>query len=106
MSDHDGKNLPNFSFGYGGRMCVASHLATRAMYIALLQIIANYKILRGDDAGLDLGPDTADIFVDPVKGVRDPSATAGRPNLVPLRFVPRNAAKLEARLQSSTSYGN
>lgn len=96
--DKDVRGLPNFSFGYGQRMCVASHLATRAMYVALLQLIANFKILKGDDPGLELGDDQYDMFVDPIQGVKDPSATAAKPHLVPLKFVPRDVQKLEEKI--------
>ena len=99
MDDEDAQGLTNFSFGYGQRMCVASHLATRAVYVALLQLIANFMILKGDDQGSELGDDDQyDHVIDPVKGVNDPSALTARPRLVPLRFVPRDPRKLEVRL--------
>lgn len=95
-------NLPLFAFGFGTRMCVAYHLATRALYVAFSHIFANFKIFPADHEGDQLGQDNWRDLIDPLWGVVDPTGQASSPLLFPLRFVPRDEARLRAALACST----
>ncbi|KAF4119959.1 3-hydroxyphenylacetate 6-hydroxylase [Geosmithia morbida] len=48
--DGDSLHRHQFAFGMGGRMCVASHVASKALYTVLLHLIAHFKILPEDGA--------------------------------------------------------
>ncbi|KAL4781548.1 cytochrome P450 [Aspergillus varians] len=73
-----------FAFGYGSRMCVASHLATRLVYTVLYHTIANFKIHPAEDAVED--------EADPVKGIKDPTGLGSSPKGNKARFVARGRA--------------
>ncbi len=91
---------PQFAFGFGTRMCVAYRLATQALYVAFLQILANYKILPGDSETGDFGEDNFTDLIDPLKGVVDPTSQGSSPLLLPLKLVPRHEKRLRERLES------
>lgn len=86
--------LPLFAFGFGTRMCVAYHLATRALYVVFLHLLANYKIFPEDHQGTEFGEDDDCDLIHPLKGVVDPTALGYSPLLLPLKFVPRDEERL------------
>lgn len=66
----------------GSRMCVASHLAHKALYLAFLHLIAHFKIL----------PSTSDepsSIADPIDGARDGATVSTPPKNEQARFVLR-----------------
>ncbi|KAL4962463.1 cytochrome P450 [Aspergillus stella-maris] len=75
------KHAHQFAFGYGSRMCVASHLATRLVYTVLYHAIARFEIRPAE------GQDESEA--DPIKGIRDPTALSASPRGGRVRFVPR-----------------
>ncbi|BCS17641.1 uncharacterized protein APUU_10469A [Aspergillus puulaauensis] len=79
--DNSEKHAHQFAFGYGSRMCVASHLATRLVYTVLYHTIANFEIHPASDAAED--------EVDAVKGIKDPTALSANPRGSRARFVTR-----------------
>jgi cytochrome P450 len=46
----DAVHRHQFAFGMGGRMCVASHVASRALYTVLVHLISHYKISPADES--------------------------------------------------------
>jgi 3-hydroxyphenylacetate 6-hydroxylase len=70
-------------------MCVASHVANKAVYMAFVQLISTYEIFP--EEGL-----TAEI--DPIKGIKDVKHTRAAPKPSKVKFVPRNEKALEAFL--------
>ncbi|RMJ10345.1 hypothetical protein CDV36_010037 [Fusarium kuroshium] len=79
-----------FAFGIGGRMCVASLLAHRALYTVFLHLIARFQIFPASG--------TTDEEIDPLKGLKGRSFVA-TPRGFRARFVPREGQKLESWLQ-------
>ncbi|KAK7757796.1 hypothetical protein SLS62_000174 [Diatrype stigma] len=77
-------NRHQYAFGIGGRMCVASHVATKALYTVFLHIISHFQILPAKET---MDP----IVADPIEGllVRENPIAGPKARLV--RFVPRNA---------------
>ncbi|GJC78344.1 3-hydroxyphenylacetate 6-hydroxylase [Colletotrichum liriopes] len=57
-------NRHQYAFGIGGRMCVASHVASKALYTVLLHLIAHFKMVPVEGA--------SDDEVDPVAGLAVP----------------------------------
>ncbi|KAI1077228.1 cytochrome P450 [Whalleya microplaca] len=80
-----------YSFGIGGRMCVASHLAHNALYTAFLHLIAHFRILPAEG-------ETAEA-IDPLKGLKGMTFVA-TPRGWRARFVPREGEKLAAWLDN------
>jgi 3-hydroxyphenylacetate 6-hydroxylase len=76
----------HFAFGYGGRMCVASHVANKAVYMAFLHLILTYEILPEEGSAAD---------IDPISGIKDVKHTRAAPKPSKVRFVPRNEKVLE-----------
>lgn len=72
-----------FAFGMGSRMCVASHLAQRALYLAFLHLIAHFHIEPASDE------ESASV-ADPIEGARDLKSTATAPKASRARFTPRS----------------
>ncbi|CRG92012.1 3-hydroxyphenylacetate 6-hydroxylase [Talaromyces islandicus] len=60
-----------FAFGMGSRMCVASHLAHKALYLVFLHLIAHFEILPSSS-------DEPWSIADPIDGARD-GATVSTP---------------------------
>lgn len=79
-------------------MCVASHIANRALYLVFLHLLANFKILPAESVGQEFGADTVTDDTDPVKGVRDINGLAAEPRVHALRFIPRNEERLRKAL--------
>ncbi|KAL2216045.1 cytochrome P450 [Thermoascus aurantiacus ATCC 26904] len=69
LGDSD-KHTHQFAFGYGARMCVASHLASSLLYTVLLHLLAHFEVRPA-------AQDT-DATIDPVKGLADPTALCFR----------------------------
>lgn len=70
-------------------MCVASHLAHRALYTVFLHLISRFHILP--QQGTDFKQ------IDPVSGLRDQSLVAAPAGRL-ARFIPRDGIKLESWL--------
>lgn len=66
----------------GSRMCVASHLAHKALYLAFLHLIAHFEIMPAT-------PDEPSSIADPIDGVRDGAAVSTAPKNEHAKFVPR-----------------
>ncbi|XDG05335.1 hypothetical protein ABKA04_004950 [Annulohypoxylon sp. FPYF3050] len=79
-----------YAFGIGGRMCVASHLAHKALYTVFLHLIAHFHILPSEGETIDA--------IDPIKGLQGISFV-GTPRGWRARFVPREGEKLAAWLE-------
>ena len=68
-------------------MCVASHVASRALYTVLLQLIAHFRILP------DAGGDSRDqASADPLRGLLSAENPQAQPKARSVRFVPRDEA--------------
>ncbi|KAH8690458.1 cytochrome P450 [Talaromyces proteolyticus] len=72
-----------YAFGIGGRMCVASQLAAKALYTVFLHLIAHFKLLPADG---ELSPDAAD----PLRGLLEKENSRVTPRVRHVRFVPRD----------------
>ncbi|KAL4876205.1 cytochrome P450 [Aspergillus karnatakaensis] len=75
------KHTHQFAFGYGSRMCVATHLATRLVYTVLYHTLANFEIQPASDA--------QSWEWDAIKGLKDPTALNASPAATRARFVKR-----------------
>ncbi|KUJ11266.1 cytochrome P450 [Mollisia scopiformis] len=82
------ESLSHYTFGYGGRMCVASHVANQGLYMAFLNLVARFELSPGD--GVE---DINEGCIDPMKGIQDVRATRAGPKGVKVRFVPREGRK-------------
>lgn len=80
LGDSD-KHTHQFAFGYGARMCVASHLASSLVYTVLLHLLAHFEVRPA-------AQDT-DATIDPVKGLADPTALTLFPRSSRARFILR-----------------
>ncbi|KAF5863997.1 hypothetical protein ETB97_008932 [Aspergillus alliaceus] len=79
--DDTEKLTHQFAFGYGSRMCPASHLASRLVYSVLFHLIASFEIQPAEGEG--------DEIFDPIQGLKDPTSLAAIPKGSRARFVPR-----------------
>ncbi|KAI0004414.1 cytochrome P450 [Xylariaceae sp. FL0662B] len=77
-------NRHQYAFGIGGRMCVASHVATKALYTVFLQLIAHFHILPAEDT-------TDPVEADPIEGLLMRENPIAGPKAKTVRFVPRNS---------------
>jgi 3-hydroxyphenylacetate 6-hydroxylase len=68
----------------GGRMCIANHLAHKALYTAFLHLIAHFEIL----------PATENIddpyVIDPLEGLLQKESFVATPRNCAARLVPRD----------------
>lgn len=87
-------NRHQYAFGIGGRMCVASHVATKALYTVFLHIIAHFQILPAEET---MDP----IVADPIEGLLVRENPIAGPKARSVRFVPRNADATRQTLSSS-----
>ncbi|KAI1461872.1 cytochrome P450 [Annulohypoxylon moriforme] len=77
-------NRHQYAFGIGGRMCVASHVATKALYAAFFHLIAHFQVFPAEE--------TKDpIVADPIEGLLTRENPIANPKARTVRFVPRNA---------------
>ncbi|CAG9990955.1 unnamed protein product, partial [Clonostachys byssicola] len=80
-----------FAFGMGGRMCVASHVASKALYTVFLHLVAHFRVLPAGDVFAVLGDylfvDGGEIseYIDGVKDEgRNISEAVKNTTLIPL----------------------
>ncbi|KAI1373212.1 cytochrome P450 [Hypoxylon crocopeplum] len=88
-------NRHQYAFGIGGRMCVASHVATKALYAVFLHLIAHFQILPAEDT---MDP----IVADPIEGLLTRENPIAGPKARTVRFVPRNADAIRRMLSSGS----
>lgn len=81
LGESDKQHTHQFAFGYGARMCVASHLAHSLAYTVLLHLLAHFEI---QPVALD-----TEATVDPVRGLLDPTALTVFPRGSKARLIPR-----------------
>ena len=74
-------------------MCVASHLANKALYTVFLHLIGNFEILPGKD-------DDGKIDIDPLTGIDNVNHQRAAPRWRKLRFVPRDLNRLRTALNA------
>ncbi|KZL74071.1 3-hydroxyphenylacetate 6 hydroxylase [Colletotrichum tofieldiae] len=87
-------NRHQYAFGIGGRMCVASHVASKALYTVLLHLIAHFKMVPVEGA--------SDDEVDPVAGLAVPGNHQAAPKARHVRFISRNRELTGEMLSAST----
>lgn len=94
-------NRHQYAFGIGGRMCVASHVASKALYTVFFHLIAHFQILPAEASADPFAahPDSAD----PVKGLLTKENPIVEPRGRVVRFVPRHA-DVTRRMLSSGSF--
>ncbi|KAH7014654.1 cytochrome P450 [Microdochium trichocladiopsis] len=94
--DQPATNRHQYAFGIGGRMCVASHVASKALYTVLLHLIAHFRFQPCESAE-DLFAATSQA-ADPLEGllVRENPSVEARARMV--RLVPRDEDALRAML--------
>lgn len=88
-------NRHQYAFGIGGRMCVASHVATKALYAVFLHLIAHFQILPAEDT---MDP----IVADPIEGLLTRENPIAGPKARTVRFVPRNSDVTRRMLSSGS----
>ncbi|KAI0135134.1 cytochrome P450 [Daldinia grandis] len=76
-------NRHQYAFGIGGRMCIASHVATKALYAVFIHLIAHFQILPAEDT---MDP----IVADPIEGLLTRENPIAGPKARTVRFVPRD----------------
>ncbi|KAI0846810.1 cytochrome P450 [Daldinia vernicosa] len=88
-------NRHQYAFGIGGRMCIASHVATKALYAVFLHLIAHFQILPAEDT---MDP----VVADPIEGLLTRENPIAGPKARTVRFVPRNIDVTRRMLSSET----
>ncbi|PLB49817.1 cytochrome P450 [Aspergillus steynii IBT 23096] len=83
--DNAEKHTHQFAFGYGSRMCIASHLAFRLVYTAIFHLIATFEIHPMHGQSKDAA--------DPVVGLKDPTSITAVPRAEKARLVARELTK-------------
>ncbi|KAI5866824.1 cytochrome P450 [Durotheca rogersii] len=86
-------NRHQYAFGIGGRMCVASHVATKALYAVFLHLVAHFQILPAEET---MDP----IVADPIEGLLTRENPIAGPKARTVRFIPRNAEVTKRMLSS------
>lgn len=82
--DGDVVHRHQFAFGMGGRMCVASHVASKALYTVFLHLVAHFEVLPAG-GGVD------STAWDPLEGLLSKGNHQAAPAATFVRLVPRNA---------------
>ncbi|RDL40198.1 Uncharacterized protein BP5553_00177 [Venustampulla echinocandica] len=82
------KHPHQFAFGYGGRMCVASHVSHNALYTVYLHLIAHFQICAVEG-------ETSKAALDPLEALADVEGTAATPRTFRAKFIPRDRAMLQ-----------
>ncbi|KAI2781638.1 cytochrome P450 [Daldinia loculata] len=88
-------NRHQYAFGIGGRMCIASHVATKALYAVFVHLIAHFQILPAEDT---MDP----IVADPIEGLLTRENPIAGPKARTVRFVPRNVGATRRMLSSES----
>ncbi|KAI1645519.1 cytochrome P450 [Daldinia loculata] len=88
-------NRHQYAFGIGGRMCIASHVATKALYAVFVHLIAHFQILPAEDT---MDP----IVADPIEGLLTRENPIAGPKARTVRFVPRNVDATRRMLSSES----
>lgn len=88
-------NRHQFAFGMGGRMCVASHVASKALYTVFLHLIAHFQVLPVDGT-----PDPK--AWDPLEGMLNKENPQAAPAATNVRFAPRDIEVTRAMLSMLT----
>lgn len=81
------KHSHQFAFGYGSRMCVASHVSHNALYTVYLHLIAQFKIHPAEG-------ETSESAIDPLGSLEDVQGNGASPRSFKARFTPRDEALL------------
>lgn len=71
----------------GSRMCIANHLAHKALYTAFLHLIAHFEILPAGDSA-----DNSHA-IDPIEGLLQKESFVATPATSTVRLVPRDLAR-------------
>ena len=79
----------------GTRMCAASHLANRELYILLLRLLWAFRIELSKD------PRENEWSMRPVEDSTEPFHLAAIPPRYKVRFVPRNEAALRKLMETA-----
>lgn len=83
-------NHPIFTFGVGYRMCAASLLAYRELYLTFIRMISAFEILP-----------VGTVDTDPLTGVADLTNLSSTPKDFQVKFMPRNEPLLRAALEEA-----
>lgn len=83
----DSTHAHQFAFGMGSRMCIANHLAHKALYTAFLHLIAHFEILPA--AASEGDPHV----LDPLEGLLHKESFVATPRTCNVRLVPRDLAR-------------
>ncbi|KAI8956492.1 cytochrome P450 [Daldinia sp. FL1419] len=86
-------NRHQYAFGIGGRMCVASHVASKALYAVFLHLIAHFRILPAEET---MDPAVAD----PIEGLITRENPIAGPKARTVRLIPRNVDATRRMLSS------
>ncbi|KAH9909728.1 cytochrome P450 [Xylariomycetidae sp. FL2044] len=87
-------NRHQYAFGIGGRMCVASHVATKALYTVFLHLIAHFRILPAQAT-------TDPMEADPIEGLLMRENPIAGPRAREVKFVPRDPDATRRMLSST-----
>ncbi|GJD00493.1 cytochrome P450 family 2H2 [Colletotrichum higginsianum] len=93
LDDDQTANRHQYAFGIGGRMCVASHVASKALYTVLLHLVAHFRILPAEGSSND--------EIDPVAGLAVPGNHQAAPRARHVRIIPRNQGLTRGMLSVS-----
>uniref|UniRef100_A0A8H7N1A1 3-hydroxyphenylacetate 6-hydroxylase n=1 Tax=Bionectria ochroleuca TaxID=29856 RepID=A0A8H7N1A1_BIOOC len=85
-------HLHQYAFGIGGRMCIANHLAHKALYTAFLHLISHFKVLPAVN---NLNDPTT---IDPLEGLLDKESFVATPKTQFVRLIPRDVARTKSIL--------
>jgi 3-hydroxyphenylacetate 6-hydroxylase len=85
-------NLHQFAFGIGGRMCIANHLAHKALYTAFLHLVAHFEVLPAPESAED------PFIIDPLEGLLDKESFVAIPRNYSVKLVPRDLARTKRML--------
>ncbi|CAI6088004.1 unnamed protein product [Clonostachys chloroleuca] len=87
-------HLHQYAFGIGGRMCIANHLAHKALYTAFLHLISHFQVLPAVN---NLNDPTT---IDPLEGLLDKESFVATPKTQFVRLIPRDVARTKSILTS------
>ena len=91
----DSVHKHQFAFGMGGRMCVASHVASKALYTVFLHLITHFQILPADGVAQDSA-------WNPLDGLLTKGNHQAAPAETKVRLVPRDIGATKSMLSLAT----